>query len=142
MHQSMLERAFSFPTLPFGVRHLLSLTLLPLRSQCQGLLCNFVRGTFEDKKKKGDLSFWKGAVDAVGKLSPRPVLLLHGSADDVVPAWHSEMIYFNAHGPRTLWIAPGGHHNQLYDSHREGVQRRVEEVVRVAVARKNEAEVA
>ena len=75
-------------------------------------------------------------------LWPRPVLLLHGSADDVVPAWHSEMIYFNAHGPRTLWVAPGGHHNQLYDSHREGVQRRVEEVVRVAVARKNEAEVA
>lgn len=55
----------------------------------------------------------------------RPMLFIHGSADDYVP---TRMVYplYKAHpGPKALWVAPGSGHAQSYRDHPEEYTRRV-----------------
>lgn len=49
-------------------------------------------------------------IDVVGRISPRPLLIIHGSADQEVPATHSERIYAAAGNPKELWLVPGAGH--------------------------------
>lgn len=51
---------------------------------------------------------------AIGQLAPRPVLLLHGLDDRVVPADDAVRLYEAAGKPRALWLLPGTHHLQAY----------------------------
>jgi pimeloyl-ACP methyl ester carboxylesterase len=46
----------------------------------------------------------------VGDLAPRPLLLLHGTADAVLPHACSEMIFERASEPKTLKLFPGADH--------------------------------
>ena len=47
---------------------------------------------------------------AVGSLAPRPLLLLHGSADEVLPERASRDIYARAGQPKRLVLYPGCRH--------------------------------
>ena len=49
-------------------------------------------------------------TDAVGSLAPRPLLLLHGSADEALPARASRHIYAQAREPKQLKLYPGCRH--------------------------------
>jgi uncharacterized protein len=49
---------------------------------------------------------------SVGALSPIPLLLMHGEADDVVPAAHSRRLFARAAEPKALWLFPGVAHIQ------------------------------
>jgi len=49
-------------------------------------------------------------ADLVGDLSPRALLLVHGSADTVLPDTCSRRLYAAAHDPRELVIYPGAGH--------------------------------
>ena len=49
-------------------------------------------------------------VDAIGELSPLPVLIIHGAEDRVVPPHHAVALYRAASPPKTLWIVPGAGH--------------------------------
>jgi fermentation-respiration switch protein FrsA (DUF1100 family) len=41
-----------------------------------------------------------------------PVLVLHGTADRVIPTWHGRKLYAAAPGPKTnLWVAGAGHND-------------------------------
>ena len=95
-----------------------------MRFACLALL--LTAAVTEAKKNKDGLVHWAGsgagAVDAVGKLAPRPLLLLHGTADEIVPPWHSEMVYTNARSPKRLYMAAGAKHGQLYETHRAEVE--------------------
>lgn len=52
------------------------------------------------------------AADAVDRISPIPLLLIHGERDPVVPSRHSQRLYAAAQDPKDLWlIADGGHIN-------------------------------
>lgn len=42
-----------------------------------------------------------------------PVLLLHGTADTVIPHWHSEVLFAAANEPKRLWIVPGAGHGGI-----------------------------
>ncbi len=42
-----------------------------------------------------------------------PVLVMHGTADPVIPHWHGELLYAAANEPKTLLIVPGGGHGGL-----------------------------
>jgi uncharacterized protein len=42
-----------------------------------------------------------------------PVLLIHGTADRMVPAQMSEALYAAAPQPKTLWMVPGAGHNDV-----------------------------
>lgn len=52
----------------------------------------------------------------IGRVSPVPVLIIHGDADKVVPSSHGETLYGLAKEPKQLWIVPGaGHIRALSD---------------------------
>ena len=48
----------------------------------------------------------------VGKIAPRPLLLIHGRYDNLVPAAHARRLYQAAAEPKTLWLVPGARHNK------------------------------
>jgi alpha-beta hydrolase superfamily lysophospholipase len=49
-------------------------------------------------------------VEAVGALSPRPLLLIHGSADTLIPISHAHELFAAAREPKELWIVEGAEH--------------------------------
>ena len=79
-----------------------------------------------------DMAVWRmggrgldGPIDAVGKISPRPVLLMQGSADELVPPGDVQVLYDHAREPKSIWIGEGARHCQLErtypDQYREHV---------------------
>ena len=48
----------------------------------------------------------------IGKIAPRPVLLIHGRHDNLVPAAQARRLYRRAGEPKTLWLVPGARHNK------------------------------
>lgn len=53
-------------------------------------------------------------VDAIPLLAPRPVLLIHGTADKVTPMTHANELYEAAREPKELWLATGAAHCGAY----------------------------
>lgn len=51
-------------------------------------------------------------VREIGKIAPRPLLLIHGDRDHLVPIQHAYALYQSAGEPRTLWVASGSGHVQ------------------------------
>lgn len=49
-------------------------------------------------------------IDAVRRISPRPVLLIHGLDDRLYGSAHSEALYAAAGEPKALWLVPGAPH--------------------------------
>ena len=49
-------------------------------------------------------------LDAVGRISPRPLLIIHGAADTDVPPDSSERLFAAAGEPKELWLVPGAGH--------------------------------
>jgi len=50
------------------------------------------------------------AEGAVRKIAPRPLLLVHGDSDDVIPTDHSRSLYDKAGEPRRLCVMEGANH--------------------------------
>jgi pimeloyl-ACP methyl ester carboxylesterase len=66
-----------------------------------------LEGTFSD------LEAGMGALDAeevIGKIAPRPLLLVHGDSDEVIPTAHSRLLFAKAGEPRQLSIVKGANH--------------------------------
>jgi fermentation-respiration switch protein FrsA (DUF1100 family) len=59
-------------------------------------------------------------LPAINKISPIPVLIIHGDRDAVVPVHHGQRLYEAALEPKQLWIIPGAVHIQAM---RETAQR-------------------
>lgn len=49
-------------------------------------------------------------VDVIGALAPRPLLLLHGDADRVIPVQHAHRMLAAAGAPKRLVVFPGADH--------------------------------
>lgn len=60
-------------------------------------------------------------VDDIARLSPLPVLVMHGTDDRIIPPAHGRRLYEAAREPRALWLLPGtGHNHGLQsDAHRQ-----------------------
>lgn len=50
-------------------------------------------------------------ADYVGKISPRPILIIHGDADTLIPVEDAYELYQRAGKPKELWIIPGADHD-------------------------------
>lgn len=50
--------------------------------------------------------------EVVDRIAPVPLLFLHGTADGVIPASHSQRLYDRAWEPKTLWLVPGAGHTE------------------------------
>jgi uncharacterized protein len=62
------------------------------------------------------LEAWLLAQDigeAVERIAPRPLILMHAEGDTQIPVDHSEELYERAGEPRKLVIAPGGAHTTV-----------------------------
>lgn len=51
------------------------------------------------------------AEEAVASLTDRPVMVIHGADDFLMPAGHARRLYDAAPGPREIWFGPGAHSN-------------------------------
>ncbi|MGH2831019.1 MAG: serine aminopeptidase domain-containing protein, partial [Actinomycetota bacterium] len=52
----------------------------------------------------------------VAAIAPRPLLVAHGDADDVVPYQHAERLFSAAGSPKELARIPGGGHQLRRDA--------------------------
>jgi uncharacterized protein len=64
-------------------------------------------------------------LEAVERIAPRPLLLIHGDADHLIPPSDSQEIYDAAGEPKALWLAPGSRHVGAAGDHPEEYRRRV-----------------
>jgi uncharacterized protein len=61
-----------------------------------------------------------------GRISPRPLLIIHSAEDELVPVADARALYAAAGEPKTLWIThAGGHIPGSYGVYPEEYQRRV-----------------
>jgi pimeloyl-ACP methyl ester carboxylesterase len=56
---------------------------------------------------------------AIQRMTPRPMLFIHGEKDSYLPVEQSRLLYALAAQPKHLWIAPGARHNQAVALHPE-----------------------
>lgn len=54
------------------------------------------------------------ASKAVGKISPIPLLIIHGDQDRIVPVEHGKQLFELAQAPKQLWIIAGGGHIEAF----------------------------
>ena len=54
---------------------------------------------------------------AIQRMTPRPILFVHGEKDSYLPVEQSRRLYALAGQPKYLWIAPGARHNQAVVYH-------------------------
>ena len=64
-------------------------------------------------------------IEAVAAIAPRPLLLIHGSADALIPVSHAHQIFAAAREPKQLWIFEGVDHCGAYFFDRPGYCQRV-----------------
>jgi uncharacterized protein len=64
-------------------------------------------------------------ADAVHRIGPRPLLLIHCLGDAVILPRNAEEIFASARQPKQLWTIPGGRHIRGHDVAREEYERRV-----------------
>ncbi|MBQ8033260.1 MAG: alpha/beta hydrolase, partial [Elusimicrobiaceae bacterium] len=48
----------------------------------------------------------------IAKVSPRPIFIIHGRYDNLVPAAQARHLYRAAKEPKTLWLVPKAKHNK------------------------------
>jgi hypothetical protein len=70
-------------------------------------------------------------TDWVDRLSPRPLLLIHGTADEVLPEWYSRDLYDRAQEPKQLRLYPGCRHG--LDQYREALDQDLRDWIRAVV---------
>jgi len=65
------------------------------------------------------------AFSALKRIDDIPVLLIHGSDDEVVPYRHAQLLYSIAQGQRELWTVPGGRHLDTFVYRQDPWRRRL-----------------
>jgi len=54
-------------------------------------------------------------LDYIDKIAPRPLLLVHGDQDEVVPVKHAQALFEKAGKPKELLVLPGAAHRLRHD---------------------------
>jgi len=73
-------------------------------------------GAIRDKDFPPSMEEWLRGFEVISslhwvdKISPRPLLLVHGDADEVVPVEQAHKLYQKAEEPKELVIVPGARH--------------------------------
>lgn len=78
-----------------------------------------------------DLTAWRlGAtrerapIERIDRIAPRPLLLMHGTSDSLIPVAHTHALHARAPFAE-LWILEGAEHARLYNADPEGWRDRV-----------------
>lgn len=73
-------------------------------------------GVIRDRNFPSSVEEWErgfeiiSPIEWIDKISPRPLLLVHGDADELIPLEHAQKLYQKAKEPKELKIVPGGKH--------------------------------
>lgn len=76
------------------------------------------------------------AEDAIAHIHPRPVFLIHGDADRIVPVTMSEALWRAAREPKQLWIVKGAGHLECRAKAGGDYERRISRFFEDALAQK------
>jgi uncharacterized protein len=52
-------------------------------------------------------------IDVVHRIAPRPLLIVHGEADELIPVENAYALYRRAGEPKELWVVPGVEHARV-----------------------------
>eukprot|EP00698_Gefionella_okellyi_P004027 TRINITY_DN1373_c0_g1_i3.p1 TRINITY_DN1373_c0_g1~~TRINITY_DN1373_c0_g1_i3.p1 ORF type:complete len:379 (-),score=30.63 TRINITY_DN1373_c0_g1_i3:86-1129(-) len=63
----------------------------------------------------------------IARIAPRPIMLLHGTNDTMVPMEHSKQLHELAGFPKELWLAENAIHARLFNMYPKEWERRVTE---------------
>ncbi len=66
---------------------------------------------FQVAKKQLNCTF-PSVRKALLRMSPRPILFIHGARDSYIPVDHVRDLYAQAHDPKEMWVVPAAKHNQ------------------------------
>ncbi|WP_301109126.1 alpha/beta hydrolase [Sporosarcina sp.] len=84
-------------------------------------------------KIRAGYTFEEASVVDQVKKNTRPLLIIHGDADDLVPTKMAQQIYDAAGGEKELWIVTDAGHTKAYDNitmeYEEHVQNFLEEIL-------------
>ena len=64
-------------------------------------------------------------VDRIKAISPRPIMIIHGEGDNVIPVDSAQKLYEVAGNPRYLWTEAGVNHVGMYSMYPEMYEERV-----------------
>jgi len=73
-------------------------------------------GAIRDKDFPPSVEEWRKGFETVSpinwidRISPRPLLLVHGDADELIPLEHAHRLYQKAKEPKELKVIPGARH--------------------------------
>jgi len=79
-------------------------------------------GAIRDKDFPPSIEEWQrgfetiSPINWVDKISPRPLLLVHGDADELIPPEHARRLYQKAKEPKELKIIPGAKHKMRLEN--------------------------
>ena len=76
---------------------------------------------------------WRGDLDTnqinpesyISQISPRPVYIMHGTADKTVDFSHGERLFDAAQQPKKFWQAEGGGHTRLWQHNKDKAESSV-----------------
>ncbi len=97
-------------------------TFLPTGERAEEFLAHLRRiGLIRSPGFPSSVEEWRAGfqrvspLDWVGQISPRPLLLLHGDHDDLVPLRNAQMLFEEAGQPKELVVLPGAGHRIRHD---------------------------
>jgi dipeptidyl aminopeptidase/acylaminoacyl peptidase len=74
-------------------------------------------------------------IDQIGRISPRPVLIIQGLADKAIPLDSAQRLYNAAGEPRTLWQENGVDHVAMFSAQPQEYEERVVSFLNGALSR-------
>ncbi len=63
--------------------------------------------------------------NVIGQITPRPVMLIHGVADEQIPFESARTLYWRAKEPKIMWLVSGAPHAVAYQHDPQEFERRV-----------------
>ncbi len=66
-----------------------------------------IRGGFDDSRTPENV---------IASISPRPIMIVHGTADKTVSVEHGRALYAAAQEPKQYWEIPGGEHTRAWQA--------------------------
>jgi fermentation-respiration switch protein FrsA (DUF1100 family) len=99
-------------------------------------LLSYVRytGTALACLESGTNLFALAPINAVGRIAPRPIMLVHGDADELIPLAQGQAVYEAAGPPKSFHVVRGAGHCQTLDRETPEYERRMVAFLREAVS--------
>ncbi len=66
-------------------------------------------------------------LDGIARISPQPIMLIHGTHDLLIPFRASQVLFDHAGPPKSLWLAPDASHIDISYKCPEEYKRRIDE---------------